>query len=83
MILDREQGRNGERDRKSERESERVRERERNINRLHALCTLTRNGTHNLGMCSDQGLNLQPFGVWDDAPTIEPPCPGYIFLFNL
>ena len=25
--------------------------------------------THNLGTCPDQGLNLQSFGVQDDAPT--------------
>ena len=25
--------------------------------------------THNLGMCPDTELNLQPFGPWDDAPT--------------
>ena len=25
--------------------------------------------TRNLGTCPDQGLNLQPFGVQDDAPT--------------
>ena len=25
--------------------------------------------THNVGMCPDWESNLQPFGLWDDAPT--------------
>ena len=33
------------------------------------ICALTWDQTHNLGMCPDQGSNLQPFGVRDDAPA--------------
>ena len=36
---------------------------ERNINWLPPVCTPTGDQTHNLGMCPDWGLNLQPFGV--------------------
>ena len=32
------------------------------------------NGTHNLGMCPDQGQNLQPFGRHSNH---EPPGYGY------
>ena len=46
------------------------RERERNINQLPPYCAPTRDQTYSLGMCPDWNLNLQPFGVWDDAPTI-------------
>ena len=42
---------------------------ERNINWLPPVYTLTRDRTHNLGVCPDQELNPQPFGVWEDAPT--------------
>ena len=37
---------------------------ERNIDQLPASCTLSREQTHNLGMCPDKELNLQPFGVF-------------------
>ena len=30
--------------------------------------------------CPDWGLNLQPFDVWDDAPTSWSTCPGWIWL---
>ena len=57
-----------------ERGRERERERERNIvarniNQLSPVHALTKDQTCNLGMCPDQGLNLQPFGQWDDAAT--------------
>ena len=57
-----------------EREKEREREREtnvdvRNIHLLTPMCAPAQSRTHNLGMCSDLGFNLQPFGVQDDAPT--------------
>ena len=41
-------------------EKERESKREREIGRLLL---------HNLGMCPELELNLQPFVVWDDAPT--------------
>ena len=47
-------GHDGGRERKRERASE------REIGRLLL---------HNLGMCPELELNLQPFVVWDDAPT--------------
>ena len=53
----------------------RGKERKRNIDVRETLivCLLihgpTGDQTHNLGMCPDQELNLQPFGLWDDAPT--------------
>ena len=49
-------------------------ERETLIGCLFA-CTPTGGQTHNLGMCPDQQSNpdresnLQPFSIWDDAPT--------------
>ena len=56
--------------------SELLLERDRGINKTRQnidwfllIDSLTRNGTHSAGMCSDQELNLQPFGVWDDTPT--------------
>ena len=58
------------RERKGERERERVTMmQERNIDPLLPVCTLARDQTLNLGMCPDQGSNLQPFGVWDSAAT--------------
>ena len=33
---------------------------------------------HNLGMCPDEESNLQPFGIWDDAPTNRAMCPGHV-----
>ena len=50
-------------------EREKGRERERNINWLPPTYVLTMDWTHSLGMCLDQGSNLQPFVVWEDAPT--------------
>ena len=49
--------------------------RERNINVIekHQLVAFrmhpTGDKTNNLGMCPDWELNLQSFGLWDDAPT--------------
>ena len=56
------------------REGRREREREtlisgRNIDQLPPIYALTRDQTCNLGMCPDQGSNLQPSGVQDIAPT--------------
>ena len=31
-------------------------------------------GTHNLRVCPDQGLNLQPFGAQADSPNNWAPC---------
>ena len=36
----------------------------------------TKDQTRNPGMCPDWGLNLQPFGVQDDAPTNWATQPG-------
>ena len=44
------------------------RKRKRNIYQLLPICALTGDRTYNLGMCPDQELNLQPFGVQDDTP---------------
>ena len=51
------------------REREREREREtsmqaKNIEQLLPVCALTRDGTHNLGMCPDRELNPQPVVHW-------------------
>ena len=45
------------------------RERERNINWLPPVWALIGVQTHNLGVCSDEELNLQPIGACDDVPT--------------
>ena len=45
-----------------------VREKQRNIDQLPPIHSLTRDQTHNLGLCPDWELNLQPFGVWNNAP---------------
>ena len=42
---------------------------ERSINWLPPTCAWTGDWTCNSGMCPDRELNLQPFGVLDDAPT--------------
>ena len=48
---------------------------DRNIDHLTAA------QMHNLDMCPDQELNLQPFGAWDDAPSNQATQPGQkIFL---
>ena len=41
----------------------------RNNHLLPPVHTPTGDRTHSLGMCPDWELNLQPFGVWHDAPT--------------
>ena len=58
---------------------------ERNIDWLPPVYTLTRDWTHNLGVCPDQGLNLQPLGVKDNAPTNWATQPGLyqFFIFQL
>ena len=43
--------------------------RERNIDQLPLIGSPTGDRTHNLGMCPDRELNLQHFGLQDDAPT--------------
>ena len=68
MILEREEGEGGEKERERERERKKSMG-ERNVDQLPPVCTLTRDRTHNLGMCPDQGSNLQPFGVQNDAPN--------------
>ena len=51
---------------------------ERNIDQLPPVHTLTRDQTRNLGMCPDRELDPEPFGVWDEAPTAEPPGQGLL-----
>ena len=60
---------------------ERERERERSVaSRTHP----SGNQTHNLDMCLGWRLNPQLFGIWDDAPTTEPPSQGKrYFLIDL
>ena len=41
----------------------------RNINRLPPILALTGDQTHKVGVCPDQELDLQPFGVQADTPT--------------
>ena len=65
LILEREDGREGEREVGVGGEKHRY---ERKICSLSPMCTPTRDRTHNLGMCPDQESNSQPFGVWDNAP---------------
>lgn len=36
------------------------------------ICAPTGDRTHNLGLGPHRELNLQPGGVWDDAPTKPP-----------
>ena len=48
----------------------------RNINQLSPIHALTSDWTCYLGMCPDWDLNMQPFGVWDDAPTSWTTWPG-------
>ena len=50
--------------------------RERDTDPLPPVRTLTRGRPWNLGTCPDQELSLQPFGVWDDAPTNGATRPG-------
>ena len=63
------------------------RERERNIDvrerhRMVASSTCpTGDKTHILGMCPNQELNLQPFGLWDNVQPTEPHWPGPHPLF--
>ena len=54
---------------------------DRNIDWLPSICTPNRDWTHNLGMCSDRGPNLQTFGVWDDTPTNLVTQSGLFSLF--
>ena len=53
-----------------ERGEGRERARERNIDGLPLTCTLTRDQTHNSGMCPES--NQRPFALRDDAQTTEP-----------
>ena len=45
------------------------REKERNIDWVPSICGPSRDWIHNLGMCPDWELNLQPFGEIYDTPT--------------
>ena len=58
------------------REREREREKERNIDQLFPTCALTNDRPRYLGTCSYWGSNLQPFGVWEDAPANWTTGPG-------
>ena len=67
-------------ERKGGREREREREKATWIwKRNHGwpvILAPTGDWTHNLGMYLDQEWNLQPFGIWDDAPTNWATWPG-------
>ena len=57
-----------------EREREEIgREKKSDVREKHQLVVShtcpDRDQTYNLGMCPDRDLNLQPFGLWDDAPS--------------
>ena len=58
-----------EREREREREQEREREWVSSSIGCLPVLTLTRDWTHTLGMCPDQGYALWPFGLGDDTPT--------------
>ena len=65
-MLEREEGGGG-----GEREAERqididVKEKHQSVDSSRRP---NQDSTHNLGVCPDWELNLQPFGVWDDVPT--------------
>ena len=51
------------------------RERERDID-VTEKHQSARDWTHNLGMCPYWQVNLQLFGIWDNAPTNWTTCPG-------
>ena len=57
------------------------RERERGKHQFSPACSPTRDLTCNLGMCPDQESNLQPFGIWDNAPTNWATWPGQKLFF--
>ena len=61
--------------------NERGRERERDIDQFFPLHALTRDRTHNLGMCPEWGSNPQLFGVQDNAPTNWATWPGLWQVF--
>ena len=68
LTLEREEG--GERDRQTDID---VRERYQSVaSRTHP----TKDQNHNLGTCSDQGSDPQPFVVPDNTPTNWATCPG-------
>ena len=46
--------------------------RERNLSLLPLACSLTRDQTHDPGMCPDQQSNLRPFALWDNAQPTKP-----------
>ena len=70
-----------------ERKRGREREKEKRPCEKHWLVAAytpqTGDQTRNLGMCPDQGLNPQPFGVQDDAPTnrVTLFCGGFSHYF--
>ena len=66
MLNDLESGEEREKEGKREEEKHQC---ERNIDQLPLVGTPTGRQICNLGTCSDQESNLQPFGLWDDAPT--------------
>ena len=66
MFIDlKEKGGGGEKERERERERERWEKHWLVASHTHP----NQGSTLSIGMCPDQGLNLQPFGVQDDTPT--------------
>ena len=62
-----------QRERKGERETT---VQERNIGRSPPIYAQTGDQTHNLGMCPDRELNLQPSGYWMTLQPTEPSRQG-------
>ena len=68
-----------EKRREGRREGEGERERYidvRNINGLSLALNVTKDWTHNLGMCPNWESNLQSFGAWMTFQPTEPPIQG-------
>ena len=59
------------------------RERAKKRAKVASLLYPTADQTCKLGMSPDQELNLQPFDVWDNAPTIWATLPGLSLTFAI
>ena len=54
----------------------------RNADQLPLACAPTGDGTHKLGMCPDQELNRQPFGLQGNTQPAEPRWPGLFVVLS-
>lgn len=59
------------------------RQEEKQRERLPSVCTWTRDQICNLGVYSDQGLNRQTFGEWDNTTTYCITQAGNNIIFKL